>query len=391
MRSVVLLLGLLPTAVGTALAEPTLKPVVDLRIRYEHVDDARPAHDAQALTVRARAGLQWAISPTWTALVEAEATQAVGADHFNSTDNRRTNYPTVVDPDNVELNQAWVAWAPRDTFRAVGGRQRLIYENQRFIGNVGWRQNEQTFDAIDLSWRPEAKTTLRYSYLDRVQRVFGNDHSNASLARWDLDGHLVSAARSIGPGTLTVYGHWIENRTLVANSQRNAGIRYVAKGGRADGPGWHGTAEVTRQSAYGGSHFSAQTYVLAEGGVTWPSNKITVGYERLGGDGRHGFSDAVGNLACLQWLGGSLPHHTAIRVAGSLRRMEIRKRAMGARLWRHRYSADAGSRDYGREWNALASRRLSPRWSSQVKFARYASDGFGADVSKLWISAEYKY
>ncbi|UXI70477.1 alginate export family protein [Tahibacter amnicola] len=391
MRSVVLLLGLLPTAVGTALAEPTLKPVVDLRIRYEHVDDARFAHDAQALTVRARAGLQWAISPTWTALVEAEATQAVGADHFNSTDNRRTNYPTVVDPDNVELNQAWVAWAPRDTFRAVGGRQRLIYENQRFIGNVGWRQNEQTFDAIDLSWRPEAKTTLRYSYLDRVQRVFGNDHSNASLARWDLDGHLVSAARSIGPGTLTVYGHWIENRTLVANSQRNAGIRYVAKGGRADGPGWHGTAEVTRQSAYGGSHFSAQTYVLAEGGVTWPSNKITVGYERLGGDGRYGFSTPLATLHAFNgWADLFLttpPSGLQDRYAG----WRYAKGPWEFQLWRHRYSADAGSRDYGREWNALASRRLSPRWSSQVKFARYASDGFGADVSKLWISAEYKY
>jgi hypothetical protein len=28
------------------------------------------------------------------------------------------------------------------------GRQRINLDDQRFVGSVGWRQNEQTFDAV---------------------------------------------------------------------------------------------------------------------------------------------------------------------------------------------------------------------------------------------------
>ena len=34
------------------------------------------------------------------------------------------------------------------------GRQRIILNNARFIGNAGFRQNEQTFDAVRLEARP---------------------------------------------------------------------------------------------------------------------------------------------------------------------------------------------------------------------------------------------
>ena len=32
------------------------------------------------------------------------------------------------------------------------GRQNIVLDNARFIGNVGWRLNEQTFDALSFKY-----------------------------------------------------------------------------------------------------------------------------------------------------------------------------------------------------------------------------------------------
>ena len=55
------------------------------------------------------------------------------------------------------------------------GRQRIIYDNAAFIGNVGWRQNEQTFDAVSLTNTSIDKLTINYAYLNQVNRIFGSN------------------------------------------------------------------------------------------------------------------------------------------------------------------------------------------------------------------------
>ena len=199
--------------------------VLDVRMRYETVDDDALARDAQASTLRARIGWRSPSRSGWNVYAEVEGTQSIAGDSFNSTANGRTSYPVIADPDNSELNQLYVNYQADSNSRVTLGRQRLLYDNQRFFGAVGWRQNEQTFDALDAQYRSANGVTVRYSYLDRVQRVFGSDNPNRTLARWDLDAHLFSAAVSAGPGMVTAYAHLIDNQTLPLNSQRNLGDR----------------------------------------------------------------------------------------------------------------------------------------------------------------------
>jgi hypothetical protein len=54
----------------------------------------------------------------------------------------------------------------------------MIRNNSAFIGNVGWRQNEQTFDAVNLSTGGD-DFDISYAYSDRVQRIFGDDANDA--------------------------------------------------------------------------------------------------------------------------------------------------------------------------------------------------------------------
>ena len=70
-------------------------------------------------------------------------------DNYNDGLNGKTRYPVIADPDNTELNQLYVMYAPSAAIRLTLGRQRINYDNQRFFGASSWRQNEQTFDALD--------------------------------------------------------------------------------------------------------------------------------------------------------------------------------------------------------------------------------------------------
>lgn len=385
---------LLLTLAGNAPAQTapaTHAPSLDLRLRYEQVDDAGFSDDAEALTARLRLGYKMVFNPRWSAFAEAELSGHLGSDAFNDSENGRSGYPLVVDPDNAELNQAYLSYTPGSSSRATFGRQRLIFGNQRFIGNVGWRQNEQTFDAVDLQHSFAAGPTLRYSYLDRVQRIFGNDHPLPAQARWNLAAHVLDASYKLGPGTLSGYAHWFENETLPLSSHRNLGLRYSAAGGPAKGLSWQATAEFTQQRPHAdGAERNRAEYALLELGLGYRGNGFNLGYEQLGGDGQYGFQTP---LATLHAFNGWADRFLTTPVNG-LRDVYLGwKRGFGkfnaAVVW-HDFSADRGGADYGNEWDASLGWAFRPKWNAMFKWASYDSEGFGQDVDKLWLQVEYK-
>ena len=129
-----------------------IKPLIDIRARYEYADIAG-ADDSNAFTIRERFGLQTMSWYGFSALVEGEFSQAIGDDYHGGAAGATPFDPTqsvIADPETNELNQAFLQYSGYDMV-AKFGRQRIIYDNSAFIGNVGWRQNEQTYDAIALS------------------------------------------------------------------------------------------------------------------------------------------------------------------------------------------------------------------------------------------------
>src|SRR5581483_2199502 len=106
--------------------------------------------------------------------------------------NGRTAYPVVADPDTHELDRAFVRWSPSKVFQATVGRQRILIDDQRFVGDAGWRQDEQTFDAAraDLSLGGLKAT---YVYLEKVNRVF------ATALDWGSDSHLANVSYAVAP------------------------------------------------------------------------------------------------------------------------------------------------------------------------------------------------
>lgn len=153
-----------------------IKPLIYIRARYEFADiDGKD--QSNAFTVRERLGLQTMEWNGFSALVEGEFSQAIGDDYHGGAAGATPFDPAnsvIADPENNELNQAYIQYAGYD-MAAKLGRQRLIYDNAAFIGNVGWRQNEQTYDAIYISGKWIDSLTINYAYLTQVNRIFGSD------------------------------------------------------------------------------------------------------------------------------------------------------------------------------------------------------------------------
>ena len=104
---------------------------------------------------------------------------------------RRDQYPVVADPKGPDLNQLYFQWIPNDDWKNRVGRQRINLDDQRFVGGVFWRQNEQTYDSLSVNHTGFAKTNIFYSYVTTVRRVFG---SSVPAGRQKHNTHLLNAS-----------------------------------------------------------------------------------------------------------------------------------------------------------------------------------------------------
>jgi hypothetical protein len=167
------------------------KVSLNVRARYEGVEQTG-LKDADALTLRTRLGFTTAALNGLKASVEFENITSPDGDRYSQAglNPGGAGRAVVADPEGSEVNQAWLAYTSGKT-TATLGRQRLALDNFRFVGDVGWRQNAQTFDGFVVQDKTLDKTTLTYGYLSRINRIFGDRHA---LGNWDSDSHVPTPA-----------------------------------------------------------------------------------------------------------------------------------------------------------------------------------------------------
>ncbi|HWN93963.1 MAG TPA: alginate export family protein, partial [Methylomirabilota bacterium] len=199
---------------------------LNARLRYEWVDQSTFNEEANAPTIRTRFGYTTAPLYGFQGMIEGENITVIGSEqNYNAAGSNRTaDRPIVADPPTTELNQAWGSYTYTNWITARGGRQRLVLDNHRFIGDVGWRQNMQTFDAATVESKPLPGLSLFYGYLWEVNRVFGDVEGlprTSANRDFDSDSHLVNIAYS-GCKFARFVGYTylldLENRAGTANS-----------------------------------------------------------------------------------------------------------------------------------------------------------------------------
>lgn len=382
-------LGAAPTATATA-AAPVKPWAVNLRYRFEGVDDAAFARDAEAHTARLRAGYTFAFDGGWSALLEAEAVAELN-DQFNSGANGEIGFPVVADARALEINQAWMDWRGGDLGARIG-RQRIVLDNARFIGDVGWRQNMQTFDAVQAQWKPSATWDVQAFYVDRVHRVSGDKARDRLARERNLDGRLLRASHTLSAGSLVGYGYWIEDQDVAAASTRTIGLRW--SNAWAMNGAWKvgATLEGATQRPWADVRGGRTNYLLVEPRLERGPLIFKAGFERLGaGTGRafqtplatlHAFNGWADKFAVTPFNG---LEDRFVSAQGSF--TVLGKPAMW-QVMGHDFQSDRGAA-YGSEWDGSLGVTLRPGLTALLKMADYQSDGFSRDARKLWFQVEW--
>jgi hypothetical protein len=379
-----------PNGVFSAITQGRL--ILELRPRYERAEQAGFA-DADASTLRTRLGWE---TDEWRgvkALIEFEDVRKLGG-QFNDGVPPAEPFATIGDPEGSELNRAQIAWRINPHVAVALGRQRVAFDDERFVGPAAWRQDEQTFDAAraDLTFGAFKAT---YVYLDRVNRVFAEELD------WEGPAQLLNGGYAFNDhAKLTGFVYLLDFESpsaAVAQSSSTIGIRGsgAAKIGAVR---FEYSATYARQEDYGGNPAGFDLgYVGVQATATYGPLSGRVMYESLEGDGARGFSTPLASLHPFQgWADAftTTPPDGVVDVnAGLTLRPTLEARffsnlALTARY--HDFESERTSADLGEEVDLFATADLTRRVSVILKYADYDGPGAPPDTSRAWFGLEFK-
>lgn len=342
----------------------------DFRLRYETNDTDNLTKSATALTLRSRIGYETDNYSGLKALAEIEDVRSIIDDYAPES----SGYDPVADPVNTEINRAQLSYT-KEALTAVVGRQRIILDNARFVGNVGWRQNEQTYDAALLQYKKDG-LGVTYAYINQVNDI--------NFSERDITGHALNLAfDKLSAGKLVTYAYLVD----IDDSDLYYDTYGVSLAGQKslDDIKVNYLAEIATQSAYKNGDKDA-IYYHVEAGATLQGVNLTLGNETLGSDdGEYGFQTPLATKHAFNgWADGFLLtkddglSDSYVRVSGNVNGIK-------ALVAYHEYSTDKGGDDLGSELNLQLLYSFNKNISSGLKYAGYDASGNNSDIDKFWL------
>ena len=359
-----------------------------MRYRFENASQNRVMKEGYASTLRTILGYETGSWNDFSATVEFEDVSPINDDSYNSTTNGKVDRAVIADPDVSEVNQVFLQYKVKDRGRFRLGRQRIVLGNSRFIGNVGWRQNEQTYNGASGSWDLGCGTNAFYAFLTNVNDVKGGD--------WRMHSHLLHVTHDVPDvGELSVYGYRVNFDMTTGNeaSTNTIGTRFTGESKLSDANSIVWSGEYANQDAAGQNKDTISAhYIGAEAGWKSQCGTFALGYEMLGGNGIggeqfqtplatlhkfNGWADKFlqtpsEGLTDLYWSYGTTVGRTKIKAVY------------------HDFEADHGNLDFGSELDLDAVFPVCENMAIGARYANYmAKDNSTAfnltDTNKFWF------
>jgi hypothetical protein len=444
------------------------KHLTNFRLRYEFIDQdsyqgttaaALKQKNAEAFTLRSLVGWQTAPYKNFSFGVQITDVHEFNdnfndrrgnaPEHNNNTGAASLNkrqYPNIVDPGFTDINQAFVDWTGIKNTRVRLGRQQVILDNSRYVGDIGFRQNMQVFDGVSVLNKSLPDTEIFAAHFDQVRQI------TTELRQGNLD--IVNAKYRISPSEALVgYGYFIDADNLGQNGGNPAGISSAAQGGnglggsddmpasatninptqtdassktfgaRLDGvrkidDNWKVlyTAEYAKQDDYrGGNALIDAHYYKVGGGAMYDVWSVRIDQEKLSSnDGKYAFQTPMGTNHLFQgWADHFLttPRQgivdTYVTFAGSIDKFKLyaeyhvfKSDEKFQSLGHTAANPNLGDK-YGTEFDASVTYPFSDKFNGKLEYAKYnESDVYGTtlqnaarkgDKEMVWVTAMYTF
>lgn len=356
------------------------KPILDVNFRWEYAKQDQLQHSHGA-TARTRLGYQTGTFKGFTGLAEMVNTVSPKPSGYFDTVENPTGQTYVADPERTDLNRAWLAFAKPELAGLLvkAGRERFNLDDERWIGSVGWRQNEQTFDAAHLQTTLGVdKLLFQYIGTWEVNRIFG-DQGPAIRHDFNPRGHFLNLSYAKSPAFNAVgFAYLIDPDQEVFRTfgSQTYGVRFAGAVPLTAKLSLPYSASYAYQEDWGNDQISyGAHYGWLEAGLGVAQiATFTAGYEHLGSDTDavvvtpfatahkfNGYADAFLNN------GGNRGLRDLFATVAPF----VPLKGVMLKLFFHQFWDDQGGDDLGQEYDAVTSYALNQYITFLYKIAYF--------------------
>ncbi|MDP2227053.1 MAG: hypothetical protein Q8J78_06215 [Moraxellaceae bacterium] len=353
------------------------KTFLDARLRAEYVDfETTPETDAE--TLRTALGYRTGDYKGLKYFIEFENVSSLGNGDYNSgatgLGNNKAQFGQIPDPSLTQLNQSYL-----EGYGFKAGRQKLIYDNARFVGDVGWRQNDQVFDAVSYSNKTLVKDlTLGAAYLYRVHNIFGATRA--------VEAPMLNVKYAAFPqAKVAAFYYAVEEKSTPTASWEHVGLR-------VDGVVGNFLYEVALadQQDYKNSLTADAGYSDIQLGYKFGPVTVKAQMETL----EKGFKTPLATLHAFNGWADRFLNTPANGLVDTNLKASAKLGDYTLQLAVHDFESEAVNETFGQEVNFSVARPLTSKVNALFKVASFNADGsvvgFMNDTTKVWLQFAYK-
>lgn len=358
-----------------------------LRYRYENVDNGFFADDAHSSTLRTRLGYKTGDFHGFTGVLEFSDVSKINdtnSDYDEGAGN--VNRPFIPDPIATVVNQVYVNYGAEVGDIRIG-RQRITLDNHRFIGDIAWRQTDQTFDAISFRKDFDVGFSVFYAFLDNVNTIRATNANMSSHL-----GHVSHTFDNVG--TLTAYGYYLDYDVANQLSTFTYGGSFVGEHDSGDFGLLYRVELANQVDVEDNPNSVDAVYSHVNFGGKVSDIHVKVGYESLegssSGDPNRAFQTPLSTAHAFNgWADLFVAQTPAAGLEDTYLDLGYSNNDWAAGLILHQFETERSSAtDYGDEVDFYATVNLAEDLTFGAKFAEFdAEDNTSAfrDTQRFWL------
>lgn len=371
---------------------------LDARYRYEEVSQDSLQRPAVANTLRTIVGYETGEYHHFKAQLAALNVIHLSNDTYNDGFNGKTAYPSISDPEDLQLFLGNLTYTGVQDTTVIAGRQQLALDQQRWVGAPSWRQISQTYDGVVVKNKSVKDLELMYGFLFHDNRSGGTGVTNGT---YDMHTHLMHAAYTgLKDVKLIGYSYLADIKNVPTSSSATYGARVEASHKLSENVALTGNAEYARQVSYANNpNGFGLDYYLVEPGVNVYGVKTKFGYEVLSSDGTAAVqTPLMSSHAMNGWAdvftttptNGLQDAYVDVSYSFKLPVSFLGDTKVGAQ-W-HDYNADHGSTHYGNEYDLDLVQNIGKNYAVGIQYENYINDNYTtSDTQKVIVTGQMKF
>jgi hypothetical protein len=399
------------------------------QFRYESVETANSNKgQAKAMTLGTRLGYETGAYHDFAANVQVQGVWSNKQfDDNQANGNNNTGLNKVNDPGGVGVNSAHLIYRGLSDTTIRQGRQIIRYDDDRWVGNVDWRQNWQSFDATSVNNKSLADTTIQAAYVTNVNRPSGDgavvNGSGISNGNTHMKSTLLNVNnKSLSFADVVAYSYRLDYSSQFNSnassglaetfgSTNTTGLKLAKAGIDVAGYkfGWVGEMAQQKNFAKNTTSYNAR-YTNVNANVGGSLGNIKIGQEVLGADNGASVQTPLATLFAFNGWADKFLVTPTTGLKDSY--IKVRSDAMGIVYGAdyHQFKADTTSVGLGRELDLIAEKQLDKNFMVGARAARYKADASTTnntstasvagsasggvtltDTNKMWLYGSFKF